>query len=281
MEAVMPTPLSSRHDQRPEAPAHVWDWQAYPRWKGAVWELLSDTVDQEVRQAFLDDPPQYVVYDNMGWLDEIIWSARQIDVDSKELLADRLKRRFAAFRAFHGTRADDLGAFYAKGLLPLDPDAAHLRAKEIFLGGDFPELTPEALEAAIREVGTDTREGRVYFDGNEQLLIEDCGHYMLYGSEYVVGIAAHLKGPRDYRQTLKRRGEPVVFVCDVPFALMGHGTLLEFAGMALASVFQELLDGSDYQPDQSQGAGFSIRQALPRECIAGHYHPVIIRDPIA
>ena len=56
-------------------------------------------------------------------------------------------------------------------------------------------------------------------------------------------------------------------------------TLREFAGDALESVFQELLDGPGFEPDRWRGAGFCIHKPLPPAHLIGHYHPVIKRDP--
>ena len=113
------------------------------------------------------------------------------------------------------------------------------------------------------------------------MLIAVAGHYMLYGSEYLTAIAAHLGPKQDYRQVLKQRGSPVAFICDVPLDLINEHTLKEFAGCALESIFQELLDGSEFRPDRWRGAGFSIREPLSPEYLVGHYFPVISRDPLS
>ncbi|MDO8774856.1 MAG: hypothetical protein Q7K57_40350 [Burkholderiaceae bacterium] len=136
------------------------------------------------------------------------------------------------------------------------------------------------LQKAIDIVGSDLREGRVCFEANEEMQIAQAGHYMLYGSEYLTAIAAHLGGGRDYRQVLKKDGQPTLFVCDVPLDLIGEGTLLEFAGEALESLFKELLDGSEFVRDRWRGAGFCIRRPLPAEHVIGHYHPTVRHDPL-
>jgi hypothetical protein len=166
--------------------------------------------------------------------------------------------------------------------LPLKPDEFHQQARSLFLGGSFPELSEGDLEAAIATVGTDDRTGRVWFDGNEQMLVEECGHYMLYGSEYLIAIAANLRGHRNYRQVLKTLGTPTVFVCDVPLELAGDPLVQELAGTVIEMIFQELLGGKRFSLDEyrHRGMGFSIRKQLPPECLIGHYHPVIKYDPL-
>lgn len=274
--------LPAKHSKRSTAPDRTWDYRAYETWRDEIWTLLAELVDDTVRSAFIADTPEYIVSDDLSWLDSIIRKVKHRDVDSKSFLVDKLRQRYGALRAVHGTRTADLARFYSEGLRPLDPAAAHEQARQIFLGGDFPELSEMDLTRSIGDVGTETREGRVYFEANEQMLIDFAGHYMLYGSEYLVAIAARLKGKgmRDYRQVLKTNGTPTLFVCDVPLQLIESRIISEFAGNALEMVFKELVDGASFRPDQHRGAGFWISEPLSPSCIVGHYHPVITRDPI-
>lgn len=272
--------ISCVHSERSNAPVDVWDWQDYDTWRNVIWELISDIVNDDVRRMFRASPPKYVVSDNLGWLDEIILLSRGLMVDSKEHLADRLTDHFRAFRAVHGTRAIELSDYYSQGLIPHSPEKIQSRAREVFLTGEFPELTPRMMDEAISSVWHGTDEGRIFFSGNETELIKHCGHYMLYGSEHIVGIAARLEGHRDYRQVLKRYGTPTVFVCDIPLKLMDRYTIMEFAGIALEMVFQELLDGEGYSWDTRPGAALCIHHRLPPECIVGHYHPIDLHDPL-
>lgn len=269
------------HAARNPAPQDVWDHRAYSTWRADIWALIDDFADLSVRTAFRHSPPEYVVGDDLSWLDNIIYTVHRKDVDSKSLLAQKLRTRYRALRAVHGTRTENVASFYRDGLIPLVPEQIHAQAREIFLGGQYPELSENALQAAIATVGADRRERRVFFEANEEMLIEQAGHYMLYGSEYLTAIAAHLGGSQDYRQVLKKRGQPTLFVCDVPLGLIGEGTLQEFAGEALEMVFQELLDGSDFARDRWRGAGFCIHEPLSANNLVGHYHPSIPRDPLS
>jgi len=271
--------VSPIHANRFPAPADVWDWRAYPTWRAEIWKLIGDFADADVQRAFLDNPPKYVVCDDLSWLDDIVYAVRNDEIDSKALLSERLPGRFRGLRAVHGTRTTNIPRFYKDGLLPMVPEQMHAQVREIFLGGEFPELTESMLQSAVESVGSGLREGRVWFEANEEMLIAQAGHYMLYGSEYVTAIAAQLRGKRDYRQVLKNNGLPTLFVCDVPLSLISEGILREFAGAALESVFQELLDGTEFVPERLRGAGFYIRKPLFAEHLVGHYHPDVRRDP--
>lgn len=276
-----PKLLEAHYSRRQAAPMDVWHWQDYMSWKDIIWSLLDDVIDDNVRQAFLEFPPEYVVSDDLGWLDKIVLQVKGEEWDTKELLAGRIWGYFRAFRAAHGTRLNTTDSIYTDGLKPLESEDFHTKARKIFLKGAFPELEEAHLQTAIVDVGTETREGHVYFEASEQFLINYCGHYMIYGSEYLAAIAAHLKGHQDYRKILKSIGKPTIFVCDIPLEILSDYTILEFAGCALAKIFQELLDGEEFEPEDDFGSSLSIRTCLLPEYIAGHYHPVIHRDPLA
>lgn len=264
---------------RPPASERTWDFNSYETWRDEIWKLIDDFADDSVRKAFVAAPPDYVVGDNLSWLDEIVERVHGFPVDSKGELLDKLFERYDTLRAVHGTRTDDLTSFYVDGLQPLIPRTFKQQARDIFLGGAFPELSDADLERAIAVVGVETREGHVYFDTNEGELVGYCGHYMLYGSEYLTAIAANIGRCRDYRQVLKERGKATLFVCDIPFSLISGDTILEFSGMALEYVFKELLDVEAFKPDPNRGGGFSITRCLSPAHIVGHCHPTITRDP--
>lgn len=272
--------LNSTASERQSAPKHVWDLDRHATWHPDIWRLMSDFIGPDVKKTFRSNPPEYLVSDDLSWLDDLVLQVRSIHVDSKAELADRLLARYRAIRACHGTSAPTLDSFYEHGLRPLVIEDIHEQARQIFLSGNYPELSEDNLKRAMEYVGPVTREGRVYFEANERLLKEMCGHYMLYGSEYLTALAANLGGTRDYRRVLKGRFAPTLFVCDVPLVHLHPGTVAVFAGIALESIFQELLDGPSYAPDKWRESGFSIRVPLESSCIVGHYHPTITRDPL-
>lgn len=241
---------------------------------------MSDFIGSDVKNAFRSNPPEYLVSDDLSWLDDFVQKVRGIHVDSKVELAERLIDRYRAIRACHGTSVPNIDSFYEHGFRPLAIEKFQVQAREIFLSGNYPELSEVNLKSAIESVEAAEREGRVYFEANEWYLKEMCGHYMLYGGEYLTALAAHLGGTRNYKRVLKGRFLPTLFVCDVPLGDLHPGTVAEFAGIALESIFREVLDGACYAPDKWCGYGFSIRVPLEPSCIVGHCHPTITRDPL-
>lgn len=273
-----PTPIPGNYTNRSTPTKSVWELQNYNSWRDIVWGLLHEIVDEEVKRTFIASLPEFVVSDDLSWLDDAIFRTHQYCIDSKSYLADKLLERYASVRVVHGTRLDSPAPIYKHGLSPLISEVMNEKARAIFLTEEFPELSEQCLQNAIDTVGTQTREGHVYFACSERDLIDYSPHYMQFGSEYLLCIAANLGQQNDYRQILKRYGLPTVFVCDVPFSLMKKGTILEFAGTALEMIFEELLNPTSYHSDHYRWGGFSISQVLPVSCIVGHYHPSNLKN---
>ena len=257
-------------------------WTDYLSWEKEIRELLSGYVDEEVVAYFRVHPPEFIVSDNTSWLDKIVRIVKGVDVDVKYELSWLLTSYYEAFRAFHGCCPLDISTYYKKGIVRLNSSEYNQIAREHFLSGNFPEILESDLMAAIEDMKTDNREGLVFFEAHEKMLLQHCGHYMLYGSEYLVGIAATLsrRDRLDYRRTLKRRGTPTVFVCDVPFKLIGFDTILELSGSVIEVLFEKILDPSYKHPQSGNCFGFPIHYDLPPESIVGHYHPNYVHDPI-
>jgi hypothetical protein len=255
-------------------------WKDYTSWESAILEMLSPYVNEDVIKSFRINPPEYIVSDDTSCLDSIIHSVTGVDVDIKGELATLLVEKFDFIRAFHGCCPLDIDSYYKQGIRVLDTSEYNHIAKDHFLSGKFPELSESNLVAAIAEMSSNNRGGRVFFEANANMHLKDCGHYMLYGSEYLVGIAAKLSNRTrlDYRKTLLGRGTPTVFTCDVPFDLIDFNIKLELAGNLVEVLFEKLLDPNFKHPQR--GFGFSIKKDLPPQYIVGHVHPINIHDPI-
>jgi hypothetical protein len=258
----------------------TWIWQDLESWKEDVIDLMSDIITSEVKAEFLRHPPKYLVCDDSAWLDKIVKRVTGDKVNTLHILEQRLRDRFFAIRAFHGARVLDTASYYENGLLPLAGANFENLARKLFLSSEFPEITEENLESAISSAGREGREGRLYFEACERHLIDFCGHYMLYGSEYVCAIAANLMGARDYRQALKKRGTPTIFECNIPLSLISEGQLLAFAGITLEALFNNFRTPSKTHPSPGRGSAISLRRKLDPKYIVRHHSVRNVPDPL-
>jgi hypothetical protein len=58
--------MTSMSDRR------VWNWQALPTWSDEMWRLLSDVVDADVIVEFRQSPREFIVSDDLSWLDGVV-----------------------------------------------------------------------------------------------------------------------------------------------------------------------------------------------------------------
>ncbi|WP_162604082.1 hypothetical protein [Novosphingopyxis baekryungensis] len=243
---------------------------------------------EDVTAEFVRNPPEYVVSDDLGWLDEIVMRVTGTAVDMKELVATRLVRDYRAFRAAHGTRTDDVGQFYKRGLRILRAGEVEDRARAIFLGGALGGATEERLAAAIDDIGARRpeggREGVLYFCADERSLVTrtgGCGHYLVYGSEYLFCLGMRVVDRWEAKRVLKSIGRPTVLICDIPMTLMRERLIREFGGMMVERAFcEQLPDQESHSGSPWAGTALSIPDDLPSDCIVGHYHPAIVHDPL-
>lgn len=269
-------------------PDNVFCYPLVVTWRDRIWRMLGDVITEEVRAEFMRHPPEYIVSDDLGWLDDIISRVTGKTVDIKGLAARRLSREFRAFRAAHGTRTDDLAQFYESGLRLLRAEDVEEKARELFLDGKFKYATEERLQAAIDELGARDvmggRGGKLYLCADERSLFTrsgGSGHYLVYGSEYLYCLGMRVVSTLHTKRILKAIGRPTMFVCDIPMELMQFHTLQEFGGMIIEYLFCDLLGDPDcHALSPGGGSALSLIKDLPSEHIVGHYHPASVYDPL-
>ena len=160
-------------------------------------------------------------------------------------------------RGYHACRPVDVAKYYREGVVPFDEDTMLQTAKEVF-------------SVSLDEVSNVRRlpyRSTVYFCLFKEELLQDSGHYLCYGSEYLAGVAAHLDSNivGAYHNILLRTGIPTILICDVPIEFIPE------------SQIEDLY--SNYSPGDSDWC-FCLHQPLPPDCIVGHEHPRRIFDPL-
>jgi hypothetical protein len=152
-----------------------------------------------------------------------------------------------------------------------------MAARGIFLSERFPEITAEVLEASDDRLGLN-EDGLAFVSLDPRGFVDGAGHYLIYGSEYLCGIAAGLsqRTGRDYRQVLKEFGVPTIFRMRLPFEWISERDLEQFVQVLY-----------DWIPAMRLRRGvpivdftFRLRRALPADCVLSHTHPRRIVDPL-
>lgn len=68
----------------------VWHWQDILKWQDEIWGLVSDVLDTRVIEYFYKARPEYLVSDDMSWLDHIVARATGRTLELRKFsLSDR------------------------------------------------------------------------------------------------------------------------------------------------------------------------------------------------
>jgi hypothetical protein len=177
------------------------------------------------------------------------------------------------FIAYHGTRSADIESYYTFGLRSADYEELNRKAKTMLTTSEYPQITDALFEAAVAKASK-------LHDKNLFLLIdyrELSGHYMIYGSEYICGIAATMTRAVeiDCRQLLKRFGIPTLLRIALPREMIPEEQLYDFAGHIREYIWDERKRSAPPQIDWS----FQIQDGIPGERLIDHVHPERIEDP--
>ncbi|WP_230958696.1 hypothetical protein [Burkholderia stagnalis] len=245
----------------------VLDWRNRAQWLDAASKYARHLLTPAVRRTLARTRPSC-------WSDDMSWLPDWEDVFPE--FVHSLSEHYAHLKAFHGCRPLSLSSYYAHGLRGQDADQLVLQFQAM-----FPEVPATDLNAAIGSLGDrSTRErGAIWLVGDDREMIEQYGHYIIQGSEYLMALAAHLGvSPRgeDYRFLLRERGIPTVLEVDIPIEIVQWRDIEEVAKMVLSVWGQEVTKrrvGSGPSPC------YVIRRTIDAQYIRNHTHPDKIPDP--
>ncbi|WP_420540448.1 hypothetical protein ACN92M_25275 (plasmid) [Paenibacillus polymyxa] len=171
-----------------------------------------------------------------------------------------LQKDYTHIRAYHGCRTTNIKSYYEKGILAIDEDFTRQNAVDL-LSGEVP------IEAVLNEFNKQWSElnrihKHVWFTLTRKELLESCGHYLIYGSEFINAIAAAL----NCQCLLRDRGIPTIFHCDVPISDIP----IDYT--------RDIIELVQY--GYCENIGFRIEHKLHPQNIVKHEHPSKIKDPL-
>ena len=173
----------------------IFEYKRSDQWSKVILKLMKDLIDDRVVRSLKKNPPKYFVRDDSAWLDKALTdSNKTFSQDTFSILSDRLLAYYSKIRVFHACRPDNLDSYYQEGFHPLNPGEYLEKARKLFLKPEFPEINIDLINNAIKRVGTETRDGYVYFSLDDEFMIGHCGHYLIHGSEYLMSITVELGG---------------------------------------------------------------------------------------
>lgn len=240
------------------------DWRKRCSWLNSIRFYAHDLLTEKTRESLQRERPKC-------WADKPVW------LPDHEVLVpafcERMSRYYTHVKAFHGCRPESLALYYSHGLLGQDSKRIASKFREIFA-----DVSTAEIDRAIEQSQSGGEPGKIFLTADDGKMINGFGHYVIHGSEYLLGLATKLTRSNpyeDYRQRLRTVGVPTVLEVDIPVSYLTHHQKLSLARTILAAWGQ-------LQTRRALSLGsapcYVINQNIPPECIKGHYHPTQIHD---
>lgn len=251
----------------------VFVWNDYSTWRSEILKLLKDFIDKAVLDELRKNTPEYLVADNLNWLDTVIQKIKRCSSsDIKSVALQRFTARYDFLRGFHGCRVETTESYERDGIRPSDPQRLNEIARQIF-------KRKEAVEAAIQDLDSGHysyrfhNQGKVCYCIQAEHLIEDCGHYLLYGSEYLSCIAART----GEEEVLRKRGRAMIVECDIPIRDIPSGYVECLVGQILCKIASKYC----FRPTREILLfGVEVPNGLAPENIVCFHFPKGIHNPL-
>jgi len=207
------------------------------------------------------------------WSDDFSWLPI---LDGEEQFAEAFRGYYDSIRSFHGCRPVNVLTYFSQGVQGQISEALHQSFLEIY--SDVPK---SFLESVVFEFANRSKaeRGKFWVVLGEDELIDNCGHYVIQGSEYLMAMAASLwryDKSEDYRLRLRKIGTPTIFEMHVPVACFADAQVSALSRLVL-SAWGELVAkkplGFDHSPC------LTVSGSIDPKYIVSHRHPGIIKDP--
>jgi len=171
-----------------------------------------------------------------------------------------LRKEYSHIRGYHGCRVLDLDDYYKHGIVPINKNETLKRALYLLQNEELSEdKIIEVFNSHWIELGDTHKYVWLTLIKNE--LIDFCGHYLIYGSEFICGMAAELRC-----QESLRKGIPTIFSCDIPIEKIPSDYLDDLSRRI--------------QAGYGHNFGFKVIGSINKDEIVKCEHPRKIRDPL-
>ena len=169
-------------------------------------------------------------------------------------------RDYSHLRGYHGCRPIDLGSYQKDGIRPITYQESSRDMLQRIQNAKVPKEELLTRYQGFWRTRSSVQDG-VWFTLTREELIDECGHYLIAGSEFLLAFATGLFLQYELRKT----GTPTIFHCDVPIQLI-DGDWLDSMERSISE-------------DRLSPCGFRIHTALAPELIVKTEHPKRVLDP--
>lgn len=249
----------------------VISWREPTSWTGILSRWLRPYLSHRGIRHLRQMGEQDICWDDSEWLNKAQTILRyDVEYVTQSLGAALIR---ATIRTYHGCRPKDVGSYLREGILLNNPDALAEEARRIVAEEEPLHYLNDVIEQRLQEFKERERDiGRLYLALDDRTLTNMSGHYVLYGSEWilsVLGFEAHA--------ALRRRGTPTILLVDLPLHQASDCQRQELSKVLLQEWTRIKVNNPDHIPERD--FSFIVRESISRESVTGHYHPEAVRDP--
>jgi len=238
-------------------------WKKGRTWLPFVSRVIGPLLRKDARKKIRGCDTSDFYDDDSEWLKLLGQHLTiRVDVAVKRLAATLAQ---TSMRTYHGCRPKDVRTYFEPGL------RIHCRQE---LKAQLKTLIPDnvLLSTKQQEVLEDEyRNGKLYVVVDDRYLVDFAGHYMIYGSEWLIAVLPY------HRDRLFELGTPTILEISLPLARVDSKTRIQLARYMLLEWVRQLVRKSgiillDFS--------FMFKENLPPELIVSHFHPEEIRNPL-
>lgn len=256
----------------------VFIWKDFIEWQPVLEDMFSEILSPELKAKIRNNQKIVKYHDDPEAFEGLASQSIEEMITNEKI--DEFRQRYSHIRVYHGCRTSNVQSYYKKGILPsIDlKDAQVNRFRELFLNGDFPELSEEMLQQSIKNIYP--KEDKLSVDIDDRWLIEHFSNSLIYGSEYLTNLVFNLPAEKNinkdlYLSKLRKIGKPTMLRSDLP------NTAEHVINDDIAAIIKRMIAEwtacvayTEIQPGLFE-VTFELGKPLP---ICSHYNPLKIPD---
>ena len=254
----------------------IFIWKNFADWHGIIEEMLLQGSRKKIVERIRKNRECFKYIDDLNLFKTFYSEFGDYSILEDTFVTD-FPLRFPFVRMYHCCRPTDTRSYYAKGICVLDLNEANERFRNMFLDNpSCPNINKSHIDNAISSMaGSYKRHGYIYFGLDDRFLITYCNHYLIYGSEYINGLAAFLEKELGCpaKSELKKYGMSTIFEVNIPVKQISSGELRELAQYLLPA--WSFAIAHDKNEIGKVDVSIEIDHNLSPELIVGHYHPTL------
>ena len=168
---------------------------------------------------------------------------------------------YTHIRVFHACRPTDIEDYLKNGIHDFTEEEVYNIARDKLMQcGIDEDRIKEVFQEVWNESGSPFNE--IYVNISKKELMNESGHYLVYGSEFICGMAAQLF----CQNQLKKIGVPTIFVCDIDTNKFPQETI-------------DCIENSSFY-DGSWDGGIRLRDNIEASEIVDYIQPKEMFDPL-